>query len=151
MAKPIIAPASSVDARPYILQHCLEYGLLMDPAASLPYEENISWWGAFVDGKIEGVLGLTGYVDMPDTLYIYGIYGSKRALAALVHFLGDLPYARLRGHVLKNNEKMLRVWSRFAPKVIEYDEKLLFLEGRIHGRKVESRSKCRAERANKPN
>lgn len=147
MAKPIIAPASTVDAKPYILQHCLQYGLPMDPKASMPYEDSVSWWGAFIDGKLAGVLGLTGYQSMPDTLYIYGIFGSKRALAALVHFLGDLPYTRLRGHVRKNNEKMLRVWSRFAPKVIEYDEKLLFLEGRIHGRKVESRSKRRAERA----
>lgn len=140
-------------ARPFIAEHCKEFNIPFEYNAELPFGQAVLWLGASTGDEVEAVAGMFVSVDRPDELYVYGIYGhNKRCLLALVKIFEDLPYHKAWGHVHKNNKKMLNVWSKYSPEVLELDENLLIVRGSFkNGRQIKSGSKRGAECASKSN
>lgn len=154
MEKPVLAAIPDHMARPFVYNYCKAWGIPFDADTDFEYGQAVLWMGAFYKGGLRAVIGLMGFDEIPDDLYIYGFYGDgtpneKRPLRGLIDFLFRFPQPNKYGFVHVKNKKMLDLWAKYGGKVIELGEDtenqlMVKVQGvKLNGRKVKPSSRGR--------
>jgi hypothetical protein len=96
--KPIVAEIPESMARPFVYDYCRRWKIPFDYDENFDYGHGVLWMGAFYKSSLRAVIGLIGFEEFPDELYVYGFYGDgtaeeKRPLRGLVDFLLKMPHA----------------------------------------------------------
>jgi hypothetical protein len=101
------------EASPFVIEHALSLGTLLDDKWDAEYGKYIKWYGAQTSGKIRGVLGIMICSDLPDDLVVVGIYGSPQSIKILGEYVLSLSYKNKFGYIdIKNESWMLALMKR---------------------------------------
>jgi hypothetical protein len=113
MTEYYITSIGQEEAMPFILEHAMSIGTIVDEAWSKEYKDIVKWYGAQISGEIKGVLGIMICSDLPDDLVVVGIYGSPRSIKILGEYVMSLNYSNKFGYIdVKNEAWMLALMKR---------------------------------------